>query len=584
MAGGKETPRQKMIGMMYLVLTALLALNVSKSILDAFVAIEENIQQGNLTELARGNEKKDELKEVSTDKTNPQRAAKAKKLLEVVKEIDKMTADRIQEIDDLKVEILETCGEDMKTVGAEGSIVTNNSKTDPVKPYRMNLEFVNGKDKYDDPMRVMLGDATDIKNPTGKGKDLWDNIKKFRKELTERIASSHVIADTTGKSSYDTKFKFKAPEINTFKDQKDLSAQIKKSIDKNVHPDDKDELVEIYKELTFQEFSEVHHVPGVHWMGKTFDHSPSVAAIASLSSLQKNVLAARAKAVTLIRSRVSGGEYSFNKVVPLAYGPPVVNQNDEFEVTVMMAAFDTDKQPRVTIEGYENADIKIANGQGKIKLKAGGSTMPLKGVVSVQKKSGTWTDRDWNLDVVVMKPQGSIELPDMNVLYRGYQNKVMAVASGYPSSSLSAPGCSVSKQGEFYIVGPGRGKTTRLSVSGKTADGKSVNLRTVEFRVKNLPDPQLFWGGKKSGEKANKNSNLLQAKYGPGIPLKAEFKILSWSFQTPAANKPKTGMGGNIASVSGIVRATKPGNQVGFVCTVKGPDGKTRKIGGTWSI
>ena len=45
MAGGKETPRQKMIGMMYLVLTALLALNVSKSVLDAFCAIEENTQK-----------------------------------------------------------------------------------------------------------------------------------------------------------------------------------------------------------------------------------------------------------------------------------------------------------------------------------------------------------------------------------------------------------------------------------------------------------------------------------------------------------------------------------------------------------
>ena len=55
MAGGKETPRQKMIGMMYLVLTALLALNVSKSILDAFVNIEENIQIGNITEHERGN-------------------------------------------------------------------------------------------------------------------------------------------------------------------------------------------------------------------------------------------------------------------------------------------------------------------------------------------------------------------------------------------------------------------------------------------------------------------------------------------------------------------------------------------------
>ena len=36
MAGGKETPRQKMIGMMYLVLTALLALNVSSAVLEKF--------------------------------------------------------------------------------------------------------------------------------------------------------------------------------------------------------------------------------------------------------------------------------------------------------------------------------------------------------------------------------------------------------------------------------------------------------------------------------------------------------------------------------------------------------------------
>ena len=40
MAQGKETPRQKMIGMMYLVLTAMLALNVSKEVLDAFTLVD----------------------------------------------------------------------------------------------------------------------------------------------------------------------------------------------------------------------------------------------------------------------------------------------------------------------------------------------------------------------------------------------------------------------------------------------------------------------------------------------------------------------------------------------------------------
>ena len=43
MAGGKTTPRQKMINMMYLVLTALLALNVSKEIIKAFNLIENSL-------------------------------------------------------------------------------------------------------------------------------------------------------------------------------------------------------------------------------------------------------------------------------------------------------------------------------------------------------------------------------------------------------------------------------------------------------------------------------------------------------------------------------------------------------------
>ena len=46
MAGQKETSRQKMIGMMYLVLTALLALNISKDILDAFVIVNQSLEIG----------------------------------------------------------------------------------------------------------------------------------------------------------------------------------------------------------------------------------------------------------------------------------------------------------------------------------------------------------------------------------------------------------------------------------------------------------------------------------------------------------------------------------------------------------
>lgn len=48
MAGNsKETPRQKMIGLMYLVLTAMLALNVSKDILKGFVTVNESLERTN---------------------------------------------------------------------------------------------------------------------------------------------------------------------------------------------------------------------------------------------------------------------------------------------------------------------------------------------------------------------------------------------------------------------------------------------------------------------------------------------------------------------------------------------------------
>jgi gliding motility-associated protein GldM len=45
MAGGKVSPRQKMINMMYLVLTALLALNVSKEVLNSFFEVNLGIER-----------------------------------------------------------------------------------------------------------------------------------------------------------------------------------------------------------------------------------------------------------------------------------------------------------------------------------------------------------------------------------------------------------------------------------------------------------------------------------------------------------------------------------------------------------
>ena len=96
MAGGKETPRQKMIGMMYLVLTALLALNISNAVLEKFAVLNNT-----LTELRH------ESTEVNNDKVNAIQKASStassvteakKKALEVREATDKV----IKDLDDYK--------------------------------------------------------------------------------------------------------------------------------------------------------------------------------------------------------------------------------------------------------------------------------------------------------------------------------------------------------------------------------------------------------------------------------------------------------------------------------------------------
>jgi len=47
MAGGKQTPRQKMINLMYLVFIAMLALNMSKEVLSAFGLMNEQFESSN---------------------------------------------------------------------------------------------------------------------------------------------------------------------------------------------------------------------------------------------------------------------------------------------------------------------------------------------------------------------------------------------------------------------------------------------------------------------------------------------------------------------------------------------------------
>jgi len=95
MAGGKETPRQKMIGMMYLVLTALLALNVSNAVLEKFAIIDDTLVKM-IVEDNKTNERK--LAGILGSSSQDEKVLAAKKKAEEVRKITKETIAYLDEV------------------------------------------------------------------------------------------------------------------------------------------------------------------------------------------------------------------------------------------------------------------------------------------------------------------------------------------------------------------------------------------------------------------------------------------------------------------------------------------------------
>lgn len=138
MAGGKETPRQKLIGMMYLVLTALLALQVSVAVLEKFAIINSTLDQLILDGSLKNQATFDHLIEEAGKNQNP-KVVKAKENAGKVRELTKSA---LASIDNLKAEMMKASGTDKiddKFINDHGSKVAT-MMIDPRSPHGVGFE------------------------------------------------------------------------------------------------------------------------------------------------------------------------------------------------------------------------------------------------------------------------------------------------------------------------------------------------------------------------------------------------------------------------------------------------------------
>lgn len=107
MAGGKQSARDKMIGMMYLVLTALLALQVSNSVLEKFIFINDAFEATNHDKVGDNVKKIESIQKTVSDAGNRE---KDKAVLDKAKEVRAETKKILEKIEVYKKELITRTG------------------------------------------------------------------------------------------------------------------------------------------------------------------------------------------------------------------------------------------------------------------------------------------------------------------------------------------------------------------------------------------------------------------------------------------------------------------------------------------
>ena len=179
MAHERLSPRQKMIGMMYLILTAMLALNVSKEAVDAFKKVDKSLTTTLANYVIKNN-----LIYAEFDRAAAENPTKAGKYKETALEI-KSRADEIYNfIQDLKKEIIITAeGPDTKAVVGD----------------EIFIDEVKKIDENNVPSQILIGS-----NEKGKGNTLKALMNDYREFLISTLDGQNPSAEDALRKSLNT--------------------------------------------------------------------------------------------------------------------------------------------------------------------------------------------------------------------------------------------------------------------------------------------------------------------------------------------------------------------------------------------
>ena len=471
MSGAKETPRQKMIGMMYLVYTALLAMNVSKDILDAFDTVNEGVQATNITLSQQINQKYAAFEEqygLDKEKVGPyweQAQALREEANDLINYVEALKWDLVKKIECHKAQ---TSAEAINMALEQGLLSSTDTLRNGRKIYDINTSKIKSRDGYNQPTEYMMG------NPEGPGNggrayELSEKIRHFRGEVIKAIGPEHLnqiglITD----SIYGTR---EYLEQNGYSNLKKLPLE-----------------GDYYG-------AKISYYPGKtdpvqdSWEYHNFHHTVLVADVTLLNKIISEAQTAEMNAITQLMSDIHATDFTFDEIGAKVFAESgYLLSGQTYKAQAMVTAWKNSQlTARVKLDGGAEK-VYTSDAQGVIPLEwnVGVGSHNYTGVIDMLDPSTNQMEEfPFQGSFVVAPPAVSVSATKMNVVYRGINNPI-AVGGGVGGEiSATASSGTLSRTGNgTYNLLPGSADEVTISVS---SGGSS--LGSMKFRVKDLPKP-----------------------------------------------------------------------------------------------
>lgn len=324
------------------------------------------------------------------------------------------------------------------------------------------------------------------------------------------------------------------------------------------------------------------------WEVVNFNEVVSGSSLVTLTRLKAETMNAEFDAVNTLYKHVSKGDFSFDQIAMISRPKSsYIIQGGVYETDINVAAYDSKQHFTATVNGQQLNSTDsgsvhyrtVCNNLGPQKVT---------GIAYVTNPDGGIKEYPISDNYFVAKPVAVVSLDNMQVLYAGIDNPITVSVPGVDGRNVKASiiegqGTLTPTEGEGkYLVKPATGGKKMVIGVDAIIDKGAQRMGQPTFQVKPIPDPVITVGGFSNGAKVSR-ANLASgaqvvARAGEGFTFKIpKGSIRVMSLEVFVGNKPFQMQGNNFEPdlLSAIKRANR-GDKIYVDAKVMMPDGVPR--------